>query len=304
MMTRPTEASLQLLALAREVAFACVAELAPRAVIVGGSAAEGISDHWSDLDVLVYHDELPIEAAIAPVRRRVGGGELRVLHPWAPGDGYAESYPVRGVECQVGHTTVARTERHPQGILVDLDVESLHQKALDGLLHCVPLHGADLVRGWQERVADYPPALGRAMVERYLRFFPLWAVDAHLAARDATLFRQQMLVEAALNLLAVLSGLNRVYFSSFQFKRMHAFCERLALAPPGLADRLELLFSEPDRAAAELETLVAETVALVEAELPGVDTTAARRWLGERPARWSLSPSPPGSPAAPAPRGP
>src|SRR5215472_17927427 len=162
MMTPPTEASRHLLALAREVADAYVAELAPCAMLVAGSAAEGVSDRWSDLDLMAYHAELPTGEAIAAARRRAGGGELRVLGP-RDGDGFVESFTLRGVECQVAHATVAATERHLDLVLVDLDVNTPYQKALGGLLHARALHGRDLVQRWQERAAAYPEALQRAM---------------------------------------------------------------------------------------------------------------------------------------------
>ncbi len=293
----PTEASLRLRELAREVAEACIAELAPRAVLLTGSAAEGLSDRWSDLDVIVYHDQLPPEPAIDAVRTRLAGGHLSVLMPW-DGESYGQSFPLRGVECQVAHSTVAGTDREIDQVLVELDVDSPLQKAFDGMAHGIPLHGADLLLAWKARLDDYPDPLRRAMVERHLHIPPMWMADDRMATRDATIFRHQMLVRAALDLLAVLAGLNRVYFSSFQFKRMHAFAARLALAPPDLAARLERLFDNPHRAGDGLEALVIETLALVERELPDLDTTEARRWIGRRPERWDLSPPPAGDPQA------
>lgn len=292
METPPTEASLRLRQLAREISDACIAELAPRAVMLTGSAAEGVSDRWSDLDVIVYHDALPPEPAIDAVRTRLGGGDLSVLAPW-DGDSYGQSFPLRGVECQVGHSTVAQTDREIDQVLVDLDLDTPLQKAFDGMVHGVALHGDDVLAAWRRRLADYPDPLRRAMVERHLRIPPMWMADERMATRDATIFRHQMLVQSALNLLAVLSGLNRVYFSSFQFKRMRAFAAQLAIAPPDFADRLERLFDDPHRAGDGLEVLVIETLALVERELPELDTTAARRWVGRRPEPWDPSPSGP-----------
>jgi hypothetical protein len=96
-----------------------------------------------------------------------------------------------------------------------------------------------------------------------------------------------MLLEAAFNLLGVLAGLNRLYFTRFQFKRTRAYISRMKLAPDRLADRLESLFRlEPESAAAELGRLVQETLALVEAELPGFDT-GMRFPPGTRHQPWS-----------------
>ena len=77
-----------------------------------------------------------------------------------------------------------------------------------------------------------------------------------------------MLLEAAFNLLGVLAGLNRLYYSRFELKRMRELIAKMELAPPRLADRLESLFRlDADLAAAELGRLVDETRALVFAEL-------------------------------------
>ena len=81
-----------------------------------------------------------------------------------------------------------------------------------GLLEGLPLRGEPLLREWQSRAA-YPEALRRREVEANLRFFPVWDLDEHLAARDAELFRRQMLLDGAFRVLAVLSAINRLYFT-------------------------------------------------------------------------------------------
>ena len=108
-----------------------------------------------------------------------------------------------------------------------------------------------------------------------------------MASRDATIWYFQELVTASQNILGVLAGLNRRYYSAFQFKRQAGFIAKLAISPERLAARLDDLFVL-DRASAalELERLVGETIALVEAHLPDVDTGPARRLLGARQQPW------------------
>jgi hypothetical protein len=118
----------------------------------------------------------------------------------------------------------------------------------------------------------YPQPLRRAMIERHWNFFPLWYYGESIAARDAELWRLDMLLDGAFNLLAVLAALNRLYFTRFELKRMRALIAKMEIAPPRLADRLELLFRlEPEPAATELALLVEETRALVAAELPDLE---------------------------------
>lgn len=87
--------------------------------------------------------------------------------------------------------------------------------------------------------------------------------------------------------------MNRRYFSSFQFKRLHHFAGGLRVAPERFADRLDEVFAlDPVAAGVEMERLVEETITLVEVHMPAVDTAPARRHLGKRQLPWN---PPPGS---------
>jgi len=261
--------------------------------MLSGSAAEGISDRYSDIDMMIYYaDELPPEDALALARQHNNGStRLWTIDDRANGS-LLEAYAVNGVECQISHVTLAVWAQGMESVLRDLDVETPLQKALEGTVHGIPLYGAALIEQWKATVAAYPDALAQKMVEHYLRFAPLWLLQERLLGRDATLWRYQMLVESGHHLLAVLAGLNRVYFSSFQFKRMHFFTERLTLKPSNFAVRLEACFAqEPRTAISELTSLIADTVTLIEQHMPAVDTSRIRARLQQRQTSWTL-PSP------------
>ena len=89
-----------------------------------------------------------------------------------------------------------------------------------GLLEGLPLYGDELIARWRARVAVYPDGLRRAAIEHHWRFFPLWFYDDAIALRDSELWRLDMLLEAAFNLLGVLAALNRVYYARFELKRL------------------------------------------------------------------------------------
>lgn len=284
-----TTASPHLVALARQIATAYVAEAGPRGILLTGSAAEGVSDFYSDLDVIAYYDQLPSDAQLRLARRRIEATDFRPRG--ARNDDFCvEEYLIGGVECEMLHTTVPAWERQMQLVLEEHQPAGLAQKAIGGLLDGLALHDDNLIRDWKLRAARYPDGLRRAMVEQYLRFFPIWYARDRLASRDAILWHAQVLVEATQNILGILAGLNRLYYSPFQFKRLRRFVSAMRLAPDNLPARLDGLFAlDPTSAAAELERLVAETVTLVEAHLPDVDTSEVRRTLGARQRPWRLS---------------
>jgi predicted nucleotidyltransferase len=210
------------------------------------------------------------------------------------GRGDADFYSdIDSVRTEVSFLTVARVEWHLDQVLDRLEeFDSPLQKVLSGLLESLPLYGEPLIERWRARVRDYPEPLQRAVIERYWNFYPLWYYGESMAARDAELWRLDMLLEAAFNLLGVLAGLNRLYFTRFQLKHVRALIAKMEFAPPRLADRLESLFRlEPDAAATELERLVEETRALVATELPDLELPLPFA-PGTRQQAWAIRPDP------------
>jgi hypothetical protein len=131
-------------------------------------------------------------------------------------------FDVGGVAVQVGYTTVEQIDAGLKAALERLEevVGSPNQKMLSGLLEGLPLHGEELIARWRERVTVYPEALRVAAIEHHWRFFPLWFFAEPMAVRDSELWRLDMLLEAAFNLLGVLAALNRVYYARFELKRL------------------------------------------------------------------------------------
>jgi hypothetical protein len=271
--------------LARRVTAAAL-ELGPlRAALLAGSGARGDADFYSDVDLLLYVDELPPDDRLEILCQRLGGTDPAPIAP-----PHLQQFDVGGVAVQVGYTTVEQIEAELEAALERLEeiVGSPNQKMLSGLLEGLPLYGEELIARWRERVAVYPEALRVAAIEHHWRLFPLWFFAEPMALRDSELWRLDMLLEAAFNLLGVLAALNRVYYARFELKRLRRLVAKLALAPPELADRLESLFRlPPAEAADELGKLVVETRELVARELPELELPL-RRPPGTRAQAWSV----------------
>jgi hypothetical protein len=260
-----------------------------RAALLAGSAGRGDADHYSDIDLLLYVDQIPSRDVVAVVRQAVGGiGGGPTVQPTEQFS--TEEFDLNGVRVELSFTTVSWMDARLDDLLERLiDFDSPSQKILSGLLEGLPLYGPELIGRWKARVERYPEPLRRKMVQRYWSFFPLWYGNAALAKRDAELWRLDVLMDAAFNLLGVLAGLNRLYFTRFQFKRTRAYIAGMKIAPARLAERLESLFRlDPKSAAAELARLVEETAALVTEELPGFDVelrfppgTAQQPWSSD-----------------------
>ena len=273
-MAEPTE---HLRDLARRITDAYLRHMELSGAILTGSGARGDADRYSDLDLIMYADEVPPAEAPAAAQRELGAGRAAVLLPHGP-NGFLDQFPLDGVQCQVGVIPAGDVEDELDGLLVEHEgLDTPVGKIATGLLEGIPFHGEELIERWRARVADYPQGLREAMVRHWWRFFPLWYHEDSLALRDAGLWRQEELVNAAYALIGTLAGVNRLYFARFEFKRQRAFLEKMTVAPPRFADRLDALFTLPAAdAIAELGALVLETQAIVQRELPGVDVTLRR----------------------------
>jgi hypothetical protein len=267
--------------LAREVVALELEHTQPAAALLTGSVSMGEADEYSDVDLILYFDgALPDNAAIDAVRLAAGGGEPMPIGPRTE-LAYAIQFPIDGVQVQLAHETLASVEADIAKVVDELDVDRPLQKALGGLHSGVPLHGAETIEQLCAR-AQYTEPLQRAMVETFWRFYPLWYVADQLERRDAAVWRYEVMAQSAYNLLGVLAGLNRVWFTTFQLKRMRKLVDSFALAPPRLADRIEVLFSrDGTKAVAELERLVGETRALALDRFPDLELPLARE-LGTR----------------------
>ena len=254
---------------------------APDAALLTGSVSTGDADEYSDVDLILYFaDAIPDDAAIEAIRAAAGGGDAISIGPRTE-LAYAIQFPVKGVQVQLAHETLASAEVDITKVVDELEVDTPLQKALEGLHTGTALHGAETIERLRARAA-YSEDLQRAMIETFWRFSPLWFVADQLERRDAVVWRYEVMAQSAYNVLGVLSGLNRVWFTTFQLKRMRKLVESFELAPPRLAERLEALFGpEAQRAVAELERLVGETRELVRERFPNLELPLARE-LGTR----------------------
>lgn len=254
---------------------------------VSGSTVEDLVDDRSDIDMSVVFERLPPVAALRMACRTAGDGEWTwSIGELAQGQPGVVAFRADGIETQVAYSTHAALRDDLDDLLLRHNPDTPNHKLAEGIAKAMPLVDAPGLAAWQARLAEFPDGLALAMIRHGLDACPTpWRAAAQIVHRDAPLWCREIQVEAIYALLRVLCGLNRRWFTRFQVKRMGLLAQRLPIAPPELAARIEaLLLAPPAEAFDQLHALQAEVLVLVEAQRPEVDTAAAwRRHAGYRP---------------------
>jgi hypothetical protein len=250
------------------------APLSPWLGLVSGSTVEDVADARSDVDMSLVFEALPPESA------------LRAACPapwtWTLGDfaegGAVVAFALDGIEIQIAYNNRATLEQELDQVLLKHDPDTPLHKLCEGIAKAEPLAGAEALVALQARIADYPPPLARALAAHWLgvKTTP-WRAAAQIVHRDALPWCRELQAQATMRLLGALAGLNDLYFTDFQFKRLHAFERKLKIRPAGLAARLEAALSTPPGPGFDaLHALEAEVTALALVRWPDLDLSAAR----------------------------
>jgi hypothetical protein len=260
-------------------------------VLLSGSVARGIADRYSDIELMVFWDRAPRQR-LRRLAAETGGGVLTACHPYDPdNEEWADDVLVCGVEIQVSHRTLPRTERWLADVLERASPDLVKQDLIALIRTAVVLHGEGLVTGWRQRTDRYPQQLALAMIQAHLDFRSAWQ-RRKLLDRGELLPLYEDLTATVRNVLLVLLGLNRIYFPHLGFKWMRRLAAEFTVAPADLPARLDaVLTAAPATAVPVADALVADTLTLIADHLPqaGAAQDLALLWH-ERPV-WDTAPA-------------
>jgi hypothetical protein len=244
--------------------------------LVSGSVVEDLADARSDIDMGIVLDPLPTDAALEAACVQAGGAPCFWRTPAGDDGSFVVAFRLEDIEVQIAYASPAAQDAQLDEVLVKHNPDTPLHKLCEGLLKAEPLAGEAQLAALQARIAAFPPELGLAMVEFWLKTPTPWHAISQILHRDATLWCREILVEACWRQLGMLAGLNQCYFTRFQLKRMHKLAAQFTIAPPDLAARIDALLQAPlPQAFDQLHALEGEVLALVAAHMPAVDVAPA-----------------------------
>jgi hypothetical protein len=247
-------------------------------VVLGGSPSRNLSDEYSDLDLVVYWDEMPDWDWLESVPLGGMGGERVWLSQWKD-EGYAlESYRFGGLKVDFGHAAMPAWEKLVSEVLSGEDCSADSIGSIAGFLDSIPLSGLAAFETRRSGIPGYPDLLARKVIEQNLRFFVEGYLMNQALGRGELLATWDGVASTLKKLLGILAALNRVWFSPEEPRWLGFWLDRMPAKPERFLERMNGLLAAPgEESLAVLEQLVQETLALVEEREPGIDVASRRK---------------------------
>ncbi|WP_373538911.1 DUF4037 domain-containing protein [Chamaesiphon sp.] len=261
------------------------------ACFVFGSAALGISDEYSDLELAFIWSQLPSTEELQATAQSVGVKGWEIEPYGEAKQAWLEQFYLYGMKVEAGHWTrdtmdnividvVERYDVSQNGLLFE------KQATVSHLQRAVVLYGEDIIKHWQTRLSPYPEELAVSMVQKHRKFRPFDGQQILTERLEIPMLYENncAIVRWLLNLLF---GLNRIYHPGFKWTRY--FVEEMNLKPPDFFARLEQVFqSDAASGTHELRQLAEETFDLVEKHLLQIDLKQQRETFNRLYPKWKL----------------
>lgn len=238
-------------------------------IVLGGSPSKGLADAYSDIDMVVYWNN--IDAAWLDTKPLLAAGaEFKFM--LKDGDGGMELYYLGDLIVEVGHITIKEWAAVVNEVMVKHELNPPVQKMIGGFLAARPIHGRELYRTWRDRLAVYPEPLAAKMVKQNLGFFWKGCIQNQGLQRGDILFFYDGICGTLKRLLGILAGLNRIYYAPGEPRWIEYELSRMPLQPPDTWNRIRaILEGDRSEAVSRLETLIDDVIGLVRHHLPEVD---------------------------------
>lgn len=275
--TQQTAASKWRIELARELMPFYTSQDGIKMIVLGGSPSKGISDDYSDLDIIVFWDKID-----GGWLERVPLGDIECERAYfrkmGEADIYLESYYFGELKVDLGHLTMDVWKEMVDDVLVRHETSASSQGSLGGFLSSLPLYGEDLVESWKERVAAYPEELALKMVKGNLRFYVKGYLANQAFGRGEILAYYDGLCQMLKKLLDILAGLNRMYAFTEEPRWVEYYLGRMPICPAKAWDRMRRVLADGGEGGVEiLDDLIDDVLNLVVEHMPDVDVERIRR---------------------------
>ncbi|WP_257347555.1 DUF4037 domain-containing protein [Pseudalkalibacillus decolorationis] len=239
-------------------------------LFVGGSVSRGWQDEYSDIELFLLWDRAPKdEDRLTPIEKV--NGTILDFHPYEDNE-WSESFVIDQTKFEISNFLTATAEDYIKDVCKNGDSSLDKQCLLGAIIDGIPHKGESRLNEMKTALETYPEHLKSNMILEHLDFGGPWQNRSALLHRGDYLMLHRTMTGVSMNLMAILSALNKQYIHHPKFKWIKETSERFDIKPKYFSDRLLKVFGklEPDEGVQTLETLIEDTFHLIENECPNI----------------------------------
>ena len=249
-----------------------------RMVCLGGSPTKGISDAYSDLDIVVYWNDLDEDWIKAePLQEAIGLRRTDLLS-LAPGS-FIESYHINGLKIDFGHGTMEMWEQWTSSLLEELNADPGLIGMVGGFLDSIPFYGNELCSKWKNRLRNYPDDLAVEVIRRNMGFFVGGYLVHQCLERGDVLAYQDGMCTMLKRLVSITAALNRRYYSAAEPRWLNYEIGLMEVKPENLTcENIRWMLDNPgEESEAMLYGLLDKVLTLIGEQFPELEDKIANR---------------------------
>ncbi len=267
---QPTPDSVWRIEFAKEVIRPYVEQPGIKMIVLSGSPPKGLSDQYSDLDLIVFWDAIDGDWLEA---EPLSGIECdrRYFRKMGEADLYLEGYYFGNLKVDFGHSTLADWKDTVDGVLERHEFDADTFDAIAGFRTSLPLVGEELALDWKRRLEEYPDEIRTKVVGQHMRMFvPGYLLNQALKRGDVLAYYDGLCLMFK-NMLNILAGLNRVYMSTGEPRWIEYYLGLMPIRPENAWERMRTALESDGETAVEiLEELTEDILGLVATHMPEV----------------------------------
>lgn len=242
-----------------------------KAISIVGSVAYGLTDQYSDIDLMLIYENIEEEQYTEWKERAKGQNPMYVIGG-KEYDFLTVGRFVEGIKIDFARIQASKFQVSVDAVVKEHTIDLEHQAVLFGINNSEVLHDEGIISHWREQIREYPEALIAKTLQTSLTFTPKSVYEGMGVFRKDSLFIYECLLEDLKKILQTLFCLNRVYHPG-KAKGLNWIIEQqLKIQPNDFLRRMtDLLNNKEELAVREILQLIEEVYLLVAHEAPYFD---------------------------------
>ncbi len=242
-----------------------------QAISIVGSVAYGLTDEYSDIDLMLMYEDIEEEQYSEWKAKAKGQNPVYVIGG-KEYDFLTVGRFVEGIKIDFARIKAAKFQASVDAVMQEHKVDLEHQAVLFGINNSEVVHDKGIVSHWREQIQQYPEALIAKTLQTSLTFTPKSVYEGMGVFREDSLFIYECLVEDLKKILQTLFCLNRVYHPGKAKGLNWVIEEQLKVQPTNFLNRMTSLLNDREaKGVEEMLKLIEETYFLVAHEAPMFD---------------------------------